>query len=115
MIFSEDYYITDLDIWVISNETQTPIILFNSTNLKGMVDDINWLFLGGGNIYGSLYFIRSPATEISKNETPQYSLITPSFNYIYLKDLKDPIQSIINGNKDNIKNAITLIDFLRMA
>ena len=114
MIFSEDYYITDLDIWIISNETQTPIILFNSTNLKGMVDDINWLFLGGGNIYGSLYFIRSPATEISKNETPQYSLITPSFNYIYLKDLKDPIQLIVNGNNENIKNAITLIDFLRM-
>lgn len=115
MIFSEDYYITDLDIWVISNETQTPIILFNSTNLKGMVDGINWLFLGGGNIYGSLHFIRSPATEISKNETPQYSLITPSFNYVYLKDLKDPIQLIINGNKENVQNAVTLIDFLRVA
>jgi hypothetical protein len=37
-IYSEDYYLTNLDYWIISVETQTPIILFNSTTLKNMVE-----------------------------------------------------------------------------
>jgi hypothetical protein len=111
VVFSEDYYITDLDFWIISTETQVPIILFNSTNLKNMVENINWLFLGGGNIYDPLYFVRSP-TLVEKNETPKYSIISPAFKYTELKEMKGKIQGAIEGNPEYARNTVRLLDFL---
>jgi hypothetical protein len=112
VIFSEDYYITDLDYWIISTETHTPIVLFNSTILKNTVENVKWLFLGGGNIYDDMYFVRSPAL-VKRNETPKYSIITPCFKYTELKELKEQIQGIIDGKDDNTANVTTLVDFLK--
>ena len=112
LIYSEDYYLTNLDFWIISIEVQLPIILFNSTTLKNMVEGVDWLFLGGGNIHDYIYYIRSPAL-IEKNEPPRFSIITPSFKYTQLKEMKDRIQEIISNTGNYKNNTIELTDFLR--
>jgi len=115
VVYSEDYYLTSLDYWIISIEVQLPIILFNSTSLKIMGEGVDWLFLGGGNIHDYIYYIRYPAL-VEKNQPPRFSIITPSFKYTELNEMKERIQEVItNGeNHENYKNnTVYLTDFLR--
>jgi len=112
IIFSEDYYLTNLDYWIISIELQLPIILFNSTTIKNMVEGVNWLYLSGGAIHDYIYYIRSPAL-FEKNEPPRFSIVVPSFKYTELKEMKDKIQDVISNTGQYTKNTIYLTDFLR--
>jgi hypothetical protein len=84
-IFSDDYYLTDIDYWVFCSFTKLPVILFSSTTLKYISSQINWLRLGGSNINNeTYYFIRSPVD--GKLNTPtSYHLLIPS---IALEDVK---------------------------
>ena len=109
LINSEEYYLTDLDLWILARESKLPIILFSSTKLKNMVDDIEWLHIGG-NINDSLYFIRSPPTN-KPNTPPSYNLIAPSYKYIELKEFSTIVQEISN-NASN-RNIQSLDNFLR--
>ena len=111
LVSSEDYYMTNLDYWVISLETNTPIILFNSTILKNITGEIDWLFLGGGKIYEQVNYIRSPAL-IEKNEPPRYSIIVPSFKYTNMKKMKEHIEGAIQGKPEFAKNTVSLTEYL---
>ena len=111
VVYSEDYYLTNLDYWIISTETQIPIILFNSTTLKNMVEGVDWLFLGGGEIHDYIYYVRSPAL-LEKNTPPKYSIIVPSFKFTELKEMKYRIQGVIEGREEFKRNAISLIEYL---
>jgi hypothetical protein len=107
IIYGESYFITDLDIWILSIELNLPIVLFSSTKLKNMVNDINWLHLGG-NIHDKLYFIRSPAI-LPESGIPDYHLILPSILY---NDLKLEMSSIFQNAADLMKTSSpTDIDF----
>ena len=87
LIFSEEYYITDLDLWILAKNAQLPIILFSSTTLKQLFPTIDWLFLEGGNVHDNLYFIRSPALIVA-NTPPEYHLISPAFPFSILKEFR---------------------------
>ena len=87
VVKSEGYYVSDLDIWVLSNMLSLPIILFASTSLKSLFyDKIEWLMMGGNPQKDVYYFIRSP-TKITDMEyqliLPGVKLTAPHMNRFY--------------------------------
>ena len=112
LIQSENYYMTDLDAWILAREYSIPIILFSSTQLKNMVAS-KWLYMGASSssLYSPIYFLRSPPNTAS-NETPEYSIIAKPYKYTELKDLSTIIQSAIDGSEEYIQNIQTLEEFL---
>lgn len=109
-LFSDDYYITDLDIWIISTQAKLPIILFTATSLKSLSLPIQWLKLGGRNTSNEkYYFIRSPA-EMKKDIPSSYHIIQSGYPLNQLNDemfMKSEI-----GDQEYKKNRQSLSDFL---
>ena len=102
-IFSEEYYITDLDLWVLCKTAQLPIILFSSTKLNQLSPSIDWILLGG-NVHDTLHFIRSPS-QITLNTPPEYHLISQSFPFSELKEFRQIMEQAVAGSdfKQNIQ------------
>ena len=112
LIQKEDYYMTDIDAWILAREYSIPIILFSSTQLKNMVA-AKWLYMGSStnSLYSPIYFLRSPPNTAS-NETPEYSIVAKPYKYSELKDLTIIIQSAIDGSEEYTQNIQTLEEFL---
>ena len=112
LIQKEDYYMTDIDAWILAREYSIPIILFSSTQLKNMVA-AKWLYMGSStnSLYSPIYFLRSPPNTAS-NETPEYSIVAKPYKYSELKDLTTIIQSAIDGSEGYTQNIQTLEEFL---
>ena len=82
-IFSESYYITDLDWWVLCQSTQLPVVLFSSTTLKYLVPSINWLRLSTINKQRAnerFFFVRSPV-DVRINSPPGYHVLMPALAF----------------------------------
>jgi len=91
IIMSDAYYMTDMDIWVLSTEYALPIIVFNPNGLKGFVSsEVEWLKTGG-NLNDEYHFVRS-MTGSKMNIVYPYHLITPAFRLSSLKELYAAIQ-----------------------
>jgi hypothetical protein len=85
VIFSDEYYLTDLDWWVLARSANIPIILFSSTTLKMLFGPVSWLRLSSVNSVGEKYFfVRSPA-EVKKNAPGSYHILTDRFAFSQLK------------------------------
>ena len=82
LIMSEEYYITDLDIWAIASELNLPILLFSHSPLKTLGVSVNWVILGGKTMVDNYYCIRSPT---NTRTFPEYHLITPACKLMELK------------------------------
>ena len=107
-IFSENYYVSNLDIWILSKMTNTPICLFASTHLKGFVKNIDWLLLNL-NYKERYYFIRSPImTEM--NQIPGYHLITGSYKFTELGGFGNMVQNALSGTFPELKEHIQSLD-----
>ena len=79
VIFSENYYLTDLDYWVFASFNKIPIILFATTTLKQLSVEINWLQLGGtGKANEAFYFVRTTSGVLNANEPMAYHLVIPA-------------------------------------
>ena len=87
VIFNDDYYITDLDLWVICTSMQIPVILFSSTKLKYLIGNIDWLRLssGKGDPNEKYFFIRSPVN-VQPNQSPNYQMIHQPYSFSELKN-----------------------------
>ena len=99
LLFSDSYYLTDLDIWMIADKFNLPIILFSSTKLGGLVDSIDWLMLGT-ELSKPFYFIRSPQN-IRSNTKTGYQLISPP---VVLSDVNEFHSIVQNKLRENTKN-----------
>jgi len=84
-LMSENYYITNFDLWLYFSKTNIPVavILFSALKLKEISDtfntDIDWLLLSGGGgavVRNNYIFIRSPTTFV-RGKPLSYNLITP--------------------------------------
>jgi hypothetical protein len=87
VVKSDSYYVTDLDIWVISNAYSLPIVLFSSTSIKSLFyQKIDWVILGGNPQVDTYYFVRSP-TKVTEMEyqliLPGVKLTAPNMNRFY--------------------------------
>ena len=110
-IFSEEYYITDLDLWVLAKTAQLPIVLFSSTKLNQLSPSIEWILLGGKTMYENLHFIRSPA-QIVADTPPEYHLITEAFPFSELKEFRVIMEQAIAGSDYN-QNIQSLDSYLQ--
>jgi hypothetical protein len=85
VLFSEEYYITDLDWWVFCKTAHLPVILFSSTTLKYLSSSITWLKLGGKGVANEKYFfVRSPV-DIRPNTPPSYHVLQSGYAFSELK------------------------------
>jgi len=108
-IASEVYFLTNLDLWILSAHFSLPIILFHQKKLKNLMNHINWLKLSdpASNVKQEYFFIRvSTEPDIPGNYLPQYNLIKPSF-----KKTSKEIQNLFeNGKPDTQIDINTYFD-----
>ena len=96
LIASELYYLTNIDIWILSNKLKLPIILFSTKPLRSLVESVNWLKLGDTDMERSIseeyYFVRSPINQHT-NVLPHYTIIqTP------LKSTSDEMIKLLSAS-----------------
>jgi hypothetical protein len=108
LIMSEEYFITNLDLWAISSKYNLPLLLFSSRNLKNLSINSDWLILGG-NPSENYYTIRCPFDVETNDTIPSYNLIMPTFK---LNELKG-FDGMIN-NPEYIQNTQTITTFLEL-
>ena len=125
-IFSEDYFITDLDIWMIASHLEIPVMLISSKTIK-MTSTDHWLYLSThaessiGNdqevvddvssIYKSILFVRSPLMfQKEGGMGGSYSLIEMPFTYDKLGPMSTIIEEGIQKSTDHV---ISLKRFLQ--
>ena len=111
VLFSDSYFLTDLDIWMLANKLKLPVILFSSTKLGNLVDSVDWLLLGG-DLSKPFYFIRSPQN-MKPTTTTGYHLIAPSVELSEVNEFYLLLQDKLLKNKDSPQeNLLTLGDYL---
>jgi hypothetical protein len=110
MVLGEGYFITDLDIWVMANMYNLPIILFTATRLKGVLGNIKWLKLGGKKD-DNFFFIRSPLNS-DRNQEPEYNLVYPQFKLYELGMFTEEYQKAVNGDIEYMNCLQTLPEML---
>jgi len=115
VIMSEEYFLTNLDIWVIAHKYNLPILLFSSKPFKYMNAGIDWLVLSNVDTILSkkIYCIRCPS-ENEPNTIPMYHLITPSVSVSELKGFETMLNTAISGGEYK-RNIISLPDFLEQS
>jgi len=94
-IISEEYYLTDLDIWAFAKNSKLQICLFSRNKLKGINENLEWLILGQ-NFRENHYFIRSPPLG-GPNKVPAYNLIMPSYGLGELGEFENIVQNAVSG------------------
>jgi hypothetical protein len=110
-IMSEDYYLTDLDIWMFSKNSKIQICLFSKNKLKGLDENLEWLIMGQ-SFREHHYFIRSPVIA-GINKVPSYNLITPSYTLSELGEFENLVQASISGiNRELYSNTQNINSFL---
>ena len=111
IIKSEDYYITNLDIWVFASKMDLPIVLFSEKPLKSMMTDVKWLVMGG-KYEESYYFIRSPIV-VERNSVPGYHMVSPAIKFSDVRGLTNMVNSGMAGEEEYKKSIVTFDTFLR--
>jgi hypothetical protein len=109
VVMSDGYHITDMDIWVIANEYNLPIIVFNPNGLKGFFNKkantgptnirSQWIKMGGGKD-DSYHFIRSKIGSYA-NHVYEYNLIVPEIKLSRTKDFLDAVMESERLNQIN--------------
>jgi hypothetical protein len=109
ILFSDDYYITDMDWWVFCTTAQLPVVLFSSTSLKTFSNSLQWIRLGGKNVDDTHFFVRSPA-EIRSNQAPGYHVIQDGYKFNQLPS--DIFVNAVRGDPQYTDNMQTIVQFL---
>jgi hypothetical protein len=111
VLFSDAYYLTDLDWWVFAHSEKFPIILFSSTSLKYLANSINWLRLGSSEKQNEkYYFIRSPV-DVKSNTPPNYHVLNTALRFDQLTG--DDFLKAERGMSEYRENMQSLDDYLK--
>ena len=104
LVSDPNYYLTDLDLWIVCQELKLPVVLFSSTKLKHMVDK-KWLYLGTTvpTVTTPLFFLRSPPNVLN-NTLPKYSILEAPYAYGQLKSVGDELQQGFANRTDNVQS-----------
>jgi hypothetical protein len=121
-IMSEEYHISDLDIWVLAHTYNLPIILFNPNNLKGFVSRkeraltpiMEWVICGGKSSE-KYYFVRSMITskDIQISGITQYQLVQPAIALNETKEFFKILEKAQDGDPKYKKNVWTIDEMLK--
>jgi hypothetical protein len=95
VVMSEDYYLTNLDIWIIAKKYNLPLILYSGTTL---VENSEIIKVLNDDSSGKYYFIKSPG--VRPNNIPKYKLLSLENGdvKISLQSLSFELQSIIRND-----------------
>ena len=104
LIVTNEYYLTDLDIWVLAKKYNIPLVIFSGTNLR---ENGKKILVANSDDTDSYYFIKSPG--VKKDIAPEYKLVARDNGKILkiqLNTISTIIQREIRESKD------VLIDYL---
>lgn len=109
IVISDDYYLSDLDYWIIADKYNLPIILFNPNGLKGFFSksDVQWIRLGG-DVAAKYHFVRSNIGSFATH-IYEYNLIVPA---VTLKQTKEFETVVEEATQNGLPNAYRLEDML---
>ena len=74
MIMNEEYFLSNSDLWILSNSYNIPIVLFSNNKFSNLNSKHDWIVLGGNTKEDSYYFIYGT----SDSERNVHVLIEPS-------------------------------------
>jgi len=123
LVISDGYYLSDMDIWVLANEYNLPIVVFNANGLKGFfaksgesTTDVHsqWIKMGGGKA-DKYHFIRSKirvAKGSYANHVYEYNLIVPA---VALGETREFEQMVLESVRGGRLNTAPLNDALSLA
>ena len=108
-ILSENYYLTNLDIWILSLHFKIGVILLSSTSLLENKKNILPLYYPSNKKY---FFIKSPG--IRPNNIPKYRLITDKNlkSEFSFEDLLKKLKTLITASKTLTQKGLTIEDFI---
>jgi len=108
MIMSDNYYISNLDVWVLAEHYKLPIVFLASTKLKENNEDLLRIY---GDKDGSFMFIKTPIFTRNINTNydiiPHYKWIIDSDNNRSLRIELQTLQDKINNNHMTLHEYIT--------
>ena len=71
LIMSEQYYLTDLDLWILCDFYKLPVLLISDEHLESLRLNVPWLVLGGNKDTDVYYCVRNS----KQDSLPEYQLI----------------------------------------
>jgi hypothetical protein len=115
IILSEGYYLTNLDIWILADRLNLPIVFFSTLKLKDLEFEdwsVHWLFLSDikKNFKMPYFFIKPPVRK-TQNHIPEYGVITKPLLLSQIKGMENMVKSGLM-NKDYSKNLTKLDDYM---
>jgi len=124
VIASDEYYMTNLDMWIIADHLNLPIILFSTSKISSffMQDQtayaVNWIAMESRvkeHIRSPHFFIRGHSKRMKLGEIPSYSVVTTPFTLNNVKGIEGMIKSgLSNPESEYRNNIINLLDYLTM-
>jgi len=124
VIMSDEYYMTNLDIWIIVNHLNLPIILFSTSKISSFfIGDqttyaVNWIAMASNvkaHIRSPHFFIRGHSKRMKMGEIPAYTVITTPFTLSSVKGIEGMVKSgISNPDMEYGNNVIGLLDYLKL-
>jgi hypothetical protein len=92
-IMSDDYFITNLDLWLLAENMNLPIVLFCSNKMANLTYQHDWYIFGGNKDIDSFYFIRCEALRTA-SELETYSIVDKPFRFSELRAFEEEIINI---------------------
>jgi hypothetical protein len=96
-IMSDNYFITNLDIWILAENMNLPIVLFCSDKMANLTYQYDWYVTGGNVEIDAFYFIRCEALR-SASELETYSIVDKPFKLSELRVFEDEIANVASHN-----------------
>lgn len=84
LIMSEQYYLTDLDVWVLCDFYKLPVLLISEDSLDSLNLNVPWLVMGGNKDVDVYYCVYSPKLD----EMPEYRIINFGLGLGKMDDFK---------------------------
>jgi hypothetical protein len=105
LIMSDEYYLTNLDLWALISYFNLPVMFFSNSNLVNLKLGVKWVILGGDRINDVYFFVR-PSDE--NGVVPEYHILNPTCK---LDELRNNFSRMIN-NETYIENNLEFETYL---
>lgn len=103
MIMSDNYFATNLDIWILANKYNIPLVFVSGTSL---IENNDFLLVANSDGSDKYYFIKSPGVGVLK--VPKYRLFVNKIAKIPLSNFNLESQDLIRSKE----NLLTLNNFI---
>jgi len=124
VIASDEYYMTNLDMWIIADHLNLPIVLFTTSKISSFfIGDqttyaVNWIAMESRvkeHIRSAHFFIRGHSKRMKLGEIPTYSVVTTPFTLNNVKGIEGMIKSgLSNPESEYRNNIIGISDYFAM-